>query len=81
MIYPVHLGDLSGPAGNAHFIMGQCSASMEQCGAPSAKIDEFMADAMSGNYQDLLDVVIDRFDDLDDSVDRLRRHRENEFDR
>lgn len=75
MKYPVHLGDLTGPDGNAYCVLGRCQQSMKLCEARD-EIRDFMDQATSGNYEHLLDTVLEFFEDLDGSIEELRESRE-----
>ena len=70
---PVHLGDLTGPEGNAHCILGRCEEALKTFDARD-EIRDFLDDATSGNYDHLLDTVLKYFDDLDGSVEDLREY-------
>lgn len=45
---------LSGEDGNAFFILGKVQQAMSRAGLPQTKIDEWRDDAMSGDYDHLL---------------------------
>jgi len=53
---------LVGEDGNAFAILGACRQAMRQAGLPQAEIDAFMADATSGNYDQLLQTCMRWFD-------------------
>ena len=54
--------DLLGPQGNAFSVMGIAQGEMRRQGVSQDEIDEVMADAMSSDYEHLLDVVADNID-------------------
>jgi len=61
------LGDLSGPDGNAFFIMGKVHNAMLDNGYTIEQCNEYFKDATSGNYEHLVDIsqkVIDRINAL-----------------
>ena len=60
--YPnVHV-KLVGEDGNAFFILARCQAAAKDAGLPQSEIDEFMREAKSGDYDNLLCTVMDWFD-------------------
>lgn len=73
---PVHLGDLSGPDGNALVVLGRCRQywkEVERLGLrPPTTFDEFYTEATDGDYEHLLATVEKYCDDLDESITRLR---------
>jgi hypothetical protein len=55
--YPDIEVQLSGEDGNAFFIIGRVSAALKRGGAPKDDIDAFVEDAMSGDYNHVLQTV------------------------
>lgn len=51
-----------GEDGNAHAIMGRVVAAMKEHGLDKAERDAFMAEAMSGDYDNLLNVCMNWVD-------------------
>ena len=49
---------LSGEDGNAFFIIGRVSKALKQAGVPADEVDEFLSEAMSGDYDHLLQTCI-----------------------
>lgn len=49
---------LSGRDGNAFAILGTVQAAMRKADVPRAEIDAFMKEAMSGDYDHLLQTVL-----------------------
>ena len=49
---------LSGEDGNAFFIIGRVSKALKQAGVPADEVDEFRSEAMSGDYDHLLQTCI-----------------------
>ena len=49
---------LTGEDGNAFFIIGRTRAALKRGGVPASEIDEFQADAMSGDYDHVLQTVM-----------------------
>lgn len=45
---------LTGGDGNAFAVLGAVRSALRQAGVPKAELDEFMAEAMSGDYDHLL---------------------------
>jgi len=54
--------DLDGPDGNAFAIMGKCKRAGFDNGWNVQKIDDFLAECQSGDYNNLLSVVRKKFD-------------------
>ena len=54
--------DLLGPGGNAYAVMGVAQAEMRRQSVSQHEIDIIMVDAMSGDYEHLLDVIADNID-------------------
>ena len=50
---------LSGEDGNAFAILGRVSKSLRSAGVPKDQISKFIADATSGNYDQLLSKCIE----------------------
>lgn len=73
--FPVHLGNLSGPGGNAFAVLAQVNRSYRQCEqarVPNLPPLQLVLDEMkSGDYAHLLDTVNKFCDDLDGSIDML----------
>lgn len=55
------LPDLSGPEGNAYFLLGRADRVMSELGTPERLRDEFRAKARSGDYQILLSTIEEYF--------------------
>ena len=53
---------LVGEDGNAFAILGRCKREAEKFGWTKEQIKEFMTEAMSGDYDNLLQTVIKNFD-------------------
>ena len=53
---------LIGEDGNAFLILGKCSRAAKKAGWPKERIDEFMAKAQSGDYDNLLAVCQEYFE-------------------
>jgi len=53
---------LVGEDGNAFFILGRASKVARRAGCSQEKIDEFMTEAKSGDYDNLLCTCADYFD-------------------
>lgn len=77
---PVHLGDLTGPDGNAYVIMGRVIRNWHQymwANTPHRQpaiqelLTRFEREALSGDYEHLLNTVLLYCDDLDGSVECL----------
>lgn len=75
---PVRLGDLRGPAGNAFAVLGQVHRSMKQVGTPPEEVSRFDTEAKSGDYEHLLDTVLEWCEDLDGSIAELRSGRDED---
>lgn len=56
--FPDVIVQLSGEDGNAFFIIGRVNRALKNGGATKAEIDEFQKDAMSGNYDHVLQTVM-----------------------
>ena len=52
--YPEVTGQLVGMDGNAFAILGHCSKEAKKAGLSKAQVDEFMTEAMAGDYDHLL---------------------------
>jgi hypothetical protein len=68
---PVDLGDLRGPDGNAFAVLANVRHAFENAG----RLPEFAAvnaEAMTSDYDHLLDTVLKYCDDIDQSIDDLR---------
>ena len=52
--YPTIQVKLVGEDGNAFAILGRVSREMKRAGVEKAEVDKFMAEAMSGDYDHLL---------------------------
>jgi hypothetical protein len=74
MKLPVHLGNLSGSAGNAFAIMGAVQSSARQMTRAGIPFDAapIIQKMQEGDYDHLLDTVLEFCDDLDDSIATLR---------
>jgi hypothetical protein len=53
---------LTGTDGNAFFILGRVSKAAERAGVSQADVDQFMNEAMSGDYDHLLATCVKYFD-------------------
>ena len=58
---PVVLGPLDGPDGNAFSILGAASRAWRAAGRDRAEFEAIAKDAMSGDYEHLLDVIEHHF--------------------
>ena len=56
--YPEIVVQLSGEDGNAFFIIGRVSKALRRAGVSTAEIDEFAKDAMSGDYDHVLQTAM-----------------------
>jgi len=54
--------ELTGQDGNAFAILGRVQRAMRSAGVPEAEIDEFRAEATSGDYNKLLATCMDWVD-------------------
>ncbi len=70
------LGDLAGPDGNAFVILGRAMAAAKAAGWPKDRIAAVLADAKSGDYDHLLDVIVEHFDAREDRHDYVPLKRE-----
>lgn len=52
----VNLGDLSGPNGNAFVVLGSVRKALKKAGVNQGEIDAWFKEAVSGNYENLLQV-------------------------
>jgi hypothetical protein len=52
--YPEIKVRLTGEDGNAFSIMSRVKASMRRAGVPKEELDEYLAESMSGDYDNLL---------------------------
>jgi len=50
---------LSGNDGNAFAVMGEVKSALKKAGASKAELDQYLADSMSGDYDNLLRVAMD----------------------
>ena len=62
MKYPNIIVQLIGFDGNAFFILGKCLREMKRAGLSKEVQDEFMKEATSGNYDNLLATCMNWFD-------------------
>ena len=60
--HPEIIVQLSGQDGNAFMILGLCKRAMERAHLPQEEIDQFMKEAMSGDYNHLLATAMTWFD-------------------
>lgn len=60
--YPAVRVKLSGTDGNAFSLMGRCSAAARKAGVSAEEIAAFTAEAMGGDYDNLLRTCIKYFD-------------------
>lgn len=56
--YPDICVPLSGEDGNAMFIIGRARKTAKRAGVPSEDLDEFTNEAMSGDYDNVLQTVM-----------------------
>jgi hypothetical protein len=56
--YPRVEVTLSGSDGNAFAVMGKVSEALRRAGVPREEIDQYKAEAMSGDYDNLLQVTM-----------------------
>jgi len=56
--YPEVVVQLTGRDGNAFFILGRVRSALEDGDVSEAEIEEFMAEAKSGDYDHLLQTVM-----------------------
>jgi len=56
--YPQIEVQLSGEDGNAFFVLGKVQKAMRQADVPPAEIKAFMDEAMSGDYDHLLQTCV-----------------------
>lgn len=66
--YPQVKVELVGQDGNAFAILGRVTGAMRRAGLSADQRNEFMAEAMSGDYDHLLQTVME-FVTVDDEVD------------
>ena len=50
---------LSGNDGNAFAVMGAVKSALKKAGASKEEIDKYLADSMSGDYDNLIRVAMD----------------------
>jgi hypothetical protein len=50
---------LSGNDGNAFAVMGAVKSALKKAGASKEELDQYLADSMSGDYDNLLRVAMD----------------------
>ena len=60
--YPEVIVQLTGIDGNAFAILGHCNKEAKRAGLSKAQVDEFMAEAMAGDYDHLLQTCNKYFD-------------------
>ena len=53
--------DLTGPQGNAFFLLGQADAWLKQLGKNQAEREEILDDMQSGDYEHLIEVFDKQF--------------------
>jgi hypothetical protein len=58
VIYPDIEVPLTGEDGNAMSIIGRVSEALRRGGVPKKKVNEFCADAMSGDYDNVLQTAM-----------------------
>lgn len=56
--YPDVEVELIGQDGNAFMVLGLVSKALKRAGVPKAEVDEYMKEAMSGDYDNLLQVTM-----------------------
>ena len=54
--------ELVGRDGNAFAILGRCQGAAQDADVPQKEIEDFIEEAMSGDYNHLLQMVITHFD-------------------
>lgn len=57
-IFPDVYVELVGEDGNAFFIIGRVTGALKRGGATASQVDEFTAEAMSGDYDNVLQTVM-----------------------
>lgn len=67
--YPQKLVDLSGPQGNAFFIIAAVRRILHQIGGPKEEVDEYINQIQSSDYANLLQVSKDTLDKHDIEYD------------
>lgn len=82
---PVHLGDLTGPAGNVFAILGQLRGAKRQIEREAGVkvhpgVDALLSNYQNMTYEQILDAIEECCDDLDDSVYYLRMERDDDDD-
>ena len=60
---------LVGEDGNAFLILGRATRAMKKAGYPKDVIDSFLKEAQSGDYDHLLQTVMEWVDEPDDESD------------
>jgi len=55
------LGNLSGPDGNALSIVAKAKSALSQLGESRQEIDNFISEALSGDYDHVIETVRSRF--------------------
>ena len=56
--YPDAHVQLSGEDGNAMFIIGRACRALKKSGAPAEEVDAYAAEAMSGDYDNVLQTTM-----------------------
>ena len=51
--------ELSGNDGNAFAVMGAVKSALKKAGASKEELDQYLADSMSGDYDNLIRVAMD----------------------
>ncbi len=54
--------ELSGPTGNAYFVMGKIEHELKSAGATETEVTAYVTDSMSGDYEHLLAVAAEWVD-------------------
>lgn len=60
--------NISGPDGNAYALMGYVRRFGKQLGMPKSRIDGIIEDMTSGDYDHLVEVFVENFEDYVDVV-------------
>lgn len=57
-LYPEAVAQLSGEDGNAFAIIGRVRTALRRAGAPADELERFQSEAMSGDYDNLLQTAM-----------------------
>lgn len=69
--YPVRLGNLAGPEGNAFCIMGNVKNCLKQCDVDQSEIDALITKMTEDDYEHLVRTVFANCDVLDNTLEEL----------